>query len=275
MKQKKILFIGAGNMGSAIIHGIITNRVMQENTIAFFDPQETVRKKVAEKTGAQSLSVMDERVKEFDVLILAVKPQIFHHFSSDPAMCLLQNYLNENQIIVSIMAGVTIKKIQDFFKKTKKIIRVMPNTPAIIGKAMSVLSPSEEIAENELLFVKEIFQSIGETEVLAESLLDAVTGLSGSGPAFVMMFIEALTQGGILCGLSKNTAEKLAIQTVIGSCEMIGSTGKTVEELRHMVTSPGGTTIAGIAALEENQLRSGVIKAVKAAYNRSKELGKD
>lgn len=275
MKQKKILFIGAGNMGSAIIHGIITNRVMQENTIAFFDPQETVRKKVAEKTGAQSLSVMDERVKEFDVLILAVKPQIFYHFSSDPAMCLLQNYLNENQIIVSIMAGVTIKKIQDFFKKTKKIIRVMPNTPAIIGKAMSVLSPSEEIAENELLFVKEIFQSIGETEVLAESLLDAVTGLSGSGPAFVMMFIEALTQGGILCGLSKNTAEKLAIQTVIGSCEMIGSTGKTVEELRHMVTSPGGTTIAGIAALEENQLRSGVIKAVKAAYNRSKELGKD
>jgi pyrroline-5-carboxylate reductase len=150
----------------------------------------------------------------------------------------------------------------------------MPNTPALVGEAMSVLAKSNDVTTEELQIAKEIFESIGQVEVLPETALDAVTGLSGSGPAFVMMFIEALTQGGILCGLTKNTAEKLAIQTVLGSAKMASQTDTSVEQLRHAVTSPGGTTIAGVAALEENSFRNSVIKAVRAACLRSEELGK-
>ncbi|MBQ2294225.1 MAG: pyrroline-5-carboxylate reductase, partial [Spirochaetales bacterium] len=139
---------------------------------------------------------------------------------------------------------------------------------------MSVLAPSDEVSTEDVGVAKEIFESIGLVEVLSESALDAVTGLSGSGPAFVMMFIEALTQGGILCGLTKKTAEKLAVQTVLGSTKMAVESGLSVEELRHAVTSPGGTTIAGVAALEENGFRNSVIKAVRAACIRSEELGK-
>jgi pyrroline-5-carboxylate reductase len=273
MKKNKILFIGAGNMGSAIIKGLNQkNSLVHE--IYFYEPNECVRNTISTKLNANAISEINEEIANFDTVIFAVKPQVFRVFPTDKDMSKLAQFITGNQLVLSIMAGVSISTIQDFLPNAKKIIRVMPNTPALVGEAMSVLAKSNDVTTEELQIAKEIFESIGQVEVLPETALDAVTGLSGSGPAFVMMFIEALTQGGILCGLTKNTAEKLAIQTVLGSAKMASQTDTSVEQLRHAVTSPGGTTIAGVAALEENNFRNSVIKAVRAACLRSEELGK-
>lgn len=271
--KNKILFIGAGNMGSAIIKGL-NQKIDSANEIYFYEPQESVRNSVAAKLKATPITEINEKITDFDTVVFAVKPQVFRNFPKDKNMTNLADFVAEKQLILSIMAGISIESIKNFLTKAKKIVRIMPNTPALVGEAMSVLAPSDDVSEQDIEFTKEIFQSIGQVEVLPESSLDAVTGLSGSSPAFVMMFIEALTQGGILCGLTKKTAEKLAVQTVLGSAKMALETGVSTEELRHAVTSPGGTTIAGVAALEENNFRSAVIKAVRAACVRSQELGK-
>ena len=233
-----------------------------------------MRSEIAAKVNAKAVTQIDQKIADFDTIVFAVKPQVFRNFPKDEKMAHLSKFVTEKQLVLSIMAGIPIATITDFLLNAKKIIRIMPNTPALVGEAMSVLAPSNDVATEDIEFAKEIFESIGLVEVLSENALDAVTGLSGSGPAFVMMFVEALTQGGILCGLTKKTAEKLAIQTVLGSTKMASESGLSVEELRHAVTSPGGTTIAGVAALEENGFRNSVIKAVRAACIRSEELGK-
>ena len=273
MGKNKILFIGAGNMGSAIIKGL-NKKADFGYEIFFYEPEESVRSEIAAKLNAKAVTQIDEKIADFDTIVFAVKPQVFRNFPKDEKMAQLSKFVTEKQLVLSIMAGIPIATITDFLLNAKKIIRIMPNTPALVGEAMSVLAPSNDVATEDIEFAKEIFESIGQIEVLSENTLDAVTGLSGSGPAFVMMFIEALTQGGILCGLTKKTAEKLAIQTVLGSTKMAVESGLSVEELRHAVTSPGGTTIAGVAALEENGFRNSVIKAVRAACIRSEELGK-
>ena len=273
MGKNKILFIGAGNMGSAIIKGL-NKKADFGYEIFFYEPEESVRSEIAAKLNAKAVTQIDEKIADFDTIVFAVKPQVFRKFPKDEKMAQLSKFVTEKQLVLSIMAGIPIATITDFLLNAKKIIRIMPNTPALVGEAMSVLAPSNDVATEDIEFAKEIFESIGLVEVLSESALDAVTGLSGSGPAFVMMFVEALTQGGILCGLTKKTAEKLAIQTVLGSTKMAVESGLSVEELRHAVTSPGGTTIAGVAALEENGFRNSVIKAVRAACIRSEELGK-
>lgn len=273
MDDIRILFIGAGNMGQSIITGINEKKLISKKNIYFFEPQDAVREKIKNKLGVEALTEINESIKDFDMIVLSVKPQVFNGFKNDNIMSKLSDLTNKNQVIVSIMAGITIDKIQAFFHNSKQIVRIMPNTPALIGEGMSAIAPSENVSSENLDIVMKIFECIGCIEKVDEKMIDAVTGLSGSGPAFVMTFIEALTQGGVLCGLPKITAEKLAIQTVLGSALMASNGERSVEELRHMVTSPGGTTIAGIAALEENGFRNSVIKAVKSAYQRSKELG--
>ena len=273
MKENKILFIGAGNMGSAIIKGL-KQKTDFENNIYFYEPTENIRNEISAKLNIKAISEINKEIAEFDTIIFAVKPQVFRNFPTDKNMANLANFITEKQLVLSIMAGISISTINDFLTNAKKIVRIMPNTPALIGEAISVLAPSPDVLPDDLNLAKEIFECIGQVEILSENAMDSVTGLSGSGPAFVMMFIEALTQGGVLCGLTKKTAEKLAIQTVLGSAKMALETDSSVEELRHAVTSPGGTTIAGVAALEENNFRNSVIKAVRAACIRSEELGK-
>lgn len=273
MKENKILFIGAGNMGSAIIKGL-KQKTDFENNIYFYEPTENIRNEISAKLNIKAISEINKEITEFDTIIFAVKPQVFRNFPTDKNMANLANFITEKQLILSIMAGISISTINNFLTNAKKIVRIMPNTPALIGEAISVLAPSPDVLPDDLNLAKEIFECIGQVEILSENAMDSVTGLSGSGPAFVMMFIEALTQGGVLCGLTKKTAEKLAIQTVLGSAKMALETDSSVEELRHAVTSPGGTTIAGVAALEENNFRNSVIKAVRAACIRSEELGK-
>lgn len=269
----KILFLGAGNMGQAIIKGILSGNTFKAEDITVYEIDENTRKKAVDLYRIHSITDLKNNTVRFDAVIVAVKPQSFTTFETDTEISSLIAQLTSHTMIISIMAGVSIQTLKDKFKNCSRFIRVMPNTPALIGEGMSVLSFSEHIPKEMMEQAVSIFQSIGKTEILDEKYLDAVTGLSGSGPAFVFLFVESLIQGGILSGLAKPVAEKLAIQTVLGSVSMLDGS-RTIEEYRHMVTSPAGTTIEGIRTLEENNVRYAVMQAVKNASDRSKELGK-
>lgn len=266
----KLAIIGLGNMGQAILSGILKQNIMRpENIIAadkkFADSEFKVKDQFAEITlTADNQKAADEA----DYIILAVKPQIIKF--------VLEDIKNDaaNKIIISIAAGVKTELLFDYLGSTAKIVRVMPNTPALVGEGMSALYYSPKVEADEKVFVDKIFNSLGETVEVKESTMDAVTGLSGSGPAFVYIFIEALADAGVLNGLDRQTALKLAAQTVKGGAEMVLNTDSHPAELKDMVASPAGTTIAGIAELEDNAFRSAVIKAVKKAAQRSEELGK-
>ncbi len=271
--MSKILFVGAGNMGQAIINGMLSKGQYQKEDIAFYEIDPTIKKSVASKFGIASLEKLDTNLAQFDIIVVAVKPQVFKNFKNDRSMDGLVNFINKDCVVVSIMAGVTISELQSYFGNDKQIIRVMPNTPSLVGYGASVLSTSQAVSKQKIDIIKGIFLSIGIVEVVDERYLDAVTGLSGSGPAYVFIFIESLIQGGILCGLSKELSEKLAIQTVLGSAMMASHKDKSIEELRHMVTSPAGTTIEAISHLEKCGFRSGIIEAIRAATKRSIELG--
>ncbi len=267
----KILFIGAGNMGQAIIGGIVNKRLFASKDIYIYEINEETRKNVVNSYGVNACQKFDSSISKYDIIILAIKPQVFHAILEDDMMKNLGNFINENQLIVSIMAGVSIEKLSDFFGKKSPVIRIMPNTPALIGESMSVITPCSSVSSQQLDIVKNMFKAIGKIEVMEEKYIDAVTGLSGSGPAYVFTFIEAMIQGGVLCGLSKSVAQKLTIQTIIGASSMVNE-DNSAEELRHKVTSPGGTTIEGLAVLEKNKFRSAIIEAIRAAAMRSKEL---
>lgn len=267
----KILFFGAGNMGQSIINGIISKKLVTNNNIFFYEINPRLRQEVAKKYKINALEKIDEKIKDFDVIVLAVKPTIFLNFKKDDKMHKLAGLVKEHQVVVSIMAGVTIEEMQDFFVNDPQIIRTMPNTPALVGEAMTVICRDEKVTDASLTHVKNIFSSIGKVEVLEEKFLNAVTGLSGSGPAYVFMFIEALIQGGVLCGLPRDVSQRLIVQTVLGSAKMMDG-DKTVEELRHAVTTPGGTTIEALTILENNGFRGIVADAVRAATEKSRKL---
>ncbi|HNZ26863.1 MAG TPA: pyrroline-5-carboxylate reductase [Spirochaetota bacterium] len=269
--MKKILFIGSGNMGQAIIGGLIRSNTALPNDIYIYEVNSLTKEAAIKKFNVMEYADIDASLKEFDIIALAVKPQIFKNFDNDQTMNKLREFTTPNQTIISIMAGITIKKIQDFFGADRQIARAMPNTPALIGESMSAISFSKGFADEKKLFVENIFKGIGKIEIVDEALMNAVTGLSGSGPAYLFVFLEALIQGGVLSGLSSQTAEKLAVQTVYGSIKMVGG-DKTIEELRQMVTSPGGTTINGLSVLEKNSFRSAVMQAVKKGTDIAKEL---
>ncbi len=267
----KTLFIGAGNMAQAIISGIIKKGIMKNEEISVYEINRETCEKVSADYKINIINKLDGEISGFDLVFLAVKPQSFSGFITDDEMKKLPALIKKEAVVVSIMAGITIEKLGAFFGNETVIIRVMPNTPALVLQAMSAISGSKNANEKQLNAVKTIFEAVGKAEIMDEKMLDAVTALSGSGPAYVFTFIEALTQAGVLCGLSKQVSENLAVQTIIGSCLMIGP-DNPVESLRHRVTSPAGTTIEGIAVLEKQGFRSAVIEAVRAAFNRSKEL---
>ncbi|TAF68360.1 MAG: pyrroline-5-carboxylate reductase, partial [Oscillatoriales cyanobacterium] len=216
-----------------------------------------------------------------EVLFLAIKPQIFEKVALELAVGIDRQQANNGETansqpeaaIVSILAGVPLSKLEAAFPG-RVVLRVMPNTPATVGAGMSAIAPGKLVQPADLELVKRIFEAVGEVVEVPESMLDAVTGLSGSGPGYVAIFIEALTDGGVCAGLPRAIASQLAIQTVFGTAKLLQETGMHPAELKDRVTSPGGTTIAGIAKLESSGFRSAAIEAVKAACLRSQELGK-
>jgi pyrroline-5-carboxylate reductase len=237
--------------------------------IGYFDPVEQAGREFGQAVGAATAKRTNREVVEAaDIVFLAVKPQ-----SMPTVFAELAGALGPQKLAVSIAAGVTVAKLMEGLK-TERVVRVMPNTPALVGQGASAyaLGPGTTSADGEL--VKQLMASVGRAFQVDEKLLDAVTGLSGSGPAFVYVMIEALSDAGVKMGLTRDVATALAAQTVRGSAEMVLATGEHPAVLKDKVASPGGTTIAGLAALESHGLRAALIAAVEAATKRSQELGR-
>ena len=268
-KLKKIGFIGAGQMAKALAIGIAKSKQDGVEFI-FSDPSDAASQSfeelisphssVARATDNQSL------IDGSEIVFLAVKPQ-FLASALDGL-----SFETSSPLVVSIAAGVEIFQLQRM-TKSERIIRVMPNTPCLIGQGACAMTPGEAVSESDAAVVEGFLGLVGKVVTIQESLMDSVTGLSGSGPAYVFSFIEALVDGAVMTGMSRQTARELAIQTVIGAAMMVEQTGEHTAVLRDRVTSPGGTTIAGLKALEENAFRDGVMSAVQAATERSMELG--
>lgn len=269
MKNKKITFIGAGNMGGAILSGIINKKIVQASNITVFDTNITKMEKFKEKYKVNIQKDVYLAVKEADIVILAVKPNVIESVLQN-----ISDSLKETVILVSIAAGVSINNIEKNTFENIKIARIMPNTPAMVGEAMSSVSVNDKVTEEETDLVLEMFNNLGKAELLPESFIDVVTGLSGSGPAYVYMFIEALADGAVVEGMPRDKAYKFAAQTVLGAAKMVLETGIHPGELKDMVTSPGGTTIEAVKSLEFNGLRSSIIEAVGVATQKSRAMKK-
>lgn len=266
----KLAIIGLGNMGQAILSGILNTKILEADQIIAAD-KKFANPNFEIEEDFKEINITDdnkEAVQKADYIILAVKPQIIEFVLEDIKDAA------DSKIIISIAAGVNTRFLNQYFKAAAKIIRVMPNTPALVAEGMSAIYYSAAVEAEEKSFVEKIFNSLGKTTEVKEDEMDAVTGLSGSGPAFVYIFIEALSDAGVLKGLDRKTAVKLAAQTLKGGAEMVLNSGMHPAELKDMVCSPAGTTIAGVAELEKGSFRSAVIKAVKKAAERSEELGK-
>ncbi|NJK74264.1 MAG: pyrroline-5-carboxylate reductase [Microcoleus sp. SU_5_6] len=281
MTMIKFGTIGGGVMGEALLSRLIAQKIYLPSEILVSEPQLQRREFLMEKYGINTTANNLEVVSATEVLFLAIKPQVFEAVALELAVAGegKQQHNGETAdreseaVVVSILAGVPLSKLEVAFPG-RAMVRVMPNTPATVGAGMSAIAPGKFVQPAHLELVKDIFRAVGEVVEVPESMLDAVTGLSGSGPGYVAIFIEALTDGGVCAGLPRAIASQLALQTVLGTAKLLQETGMHPAELKDRVTSPGGTTIAGIAKLESNGFRSSAIEAVKAAYLRSQELGK-
>lgn len=255
--------IGCGKMGQALTEGAIRAGILSPQTLFLYDPIAEAVNSLSEKSGGTACSSLSELCSQCDTLLICVKPaQVTEVLSS----------LSSPALVLSIAAGITIKQMESA-SSAARIIRVMPNTPALVGTGAAAYALGSGVTSEDETFTKNLLESVGIAERVSESLMDAITGLSGSGPAYVYTMIEALADGGLLEGLPREQALRLATQTVLGGAQMVAETGLLPAELRDRVTSPGGTTIAGLAALEEGNFRSTVIKAISRATSRSKELG--
>ncbi|WP_338449783.1 pyrroline-5-carboxylate reductase [Niallia oryzisoli] len=265
--SRTIGFVGAGNMGKAIMNGIIKAGIASPQDIVVYDVYPPSLDAVQTELGVTTTSNEKEVVQKADIIILAVKPN-----NIAEVLTTIKEDISADKIIVSIAAGVTLERLSANVPEKTKIVRVMPNTPALVGEGMSALSCNAYVTKEEQAELLAIFRSFGEAEVVGDYLMDVVTGLSGSGPAFVYMFIEALADGAVAEGLSRANAYKFAAQTVLGSAKVVLETGKHPGELKDMVSSPGGTTIAGVKSLENDRFRAAVINAVVAATEKSRTL---
>ncbi|MGK7932225.1 MAG: pyrroline-5-carboxylate reductase [Microcystaceae cyanobacterium] len=261
--------IGGGVMAEAILTRLLADQLYPANTLLVSEPQAPRREFLAQSYGVKVTDNNQEALQATEALLLAIKPQILDKVASQLTLDGLENY----PLILSILAGTPLNRLETAFPNFP-VIRVMPNTPATVGAGMTAIASGTQVQSSHLTLATSLFEAVGEVVEVPESLMDGVTGLSGSGPAFVALMIEALSDGGVASGLPRAIATKLAIQTVLGTATLIKETGLHPGQLKDNVTSPGGTTIAGVAKLEEKGFRSAVIEAVKMAYRRSQELGK-
>ncbi len=266
---KKIGIIGSGNMGEILIRGLITAGVVTREDIIASDVLEDRIEHIAATYGVKTTADNVELVREATILIVAVKPQNIAQALGDIA-----HMITPDHLVISIAAGISTQRISQLFHKDIRVIRVMPNAPASVLEGMSALCPGKHALPEDLERAVSIFQSVGKTVVLRnEDLMDTVTGLSGSGPAFIFLTIEALSDAGVQLGLQRRDASLLAAQTVLGAAKMFLETGAHPGELKDLVATPGGTTFAGLKALEKGNFRATIMEAVEAAAIRSRELG--
>ncbi len=263
----KLGMIGGGMMGEALISRIVVNGTYSGREIRVSDPVEARRTFLATQYGIGVTGANPEVAIAQEVIVLAIKPQIFS--SVVPSLATL---IPDSSVVVSILAGTSLTQLEAALPG-KAVIRAMPNTPAQVGAGVTAIASGQHVKPAQLANARAILESVGSVVEVPESMMDAVTGLSGSGPGYIALVIEALADGGVASGLPRAIAMQLAIETVLGTAKLLKETGLHPGELKDRVTSPGGTTIAGVAALEARGLRSALIESVKAATARSKELG--
>jgi pyrroline-5-carboxylate reductase len=266
---KKIGFIGAGNMATALIKGILKSELVSPDSIYASDLDleklDNMKNEYAINTVYKDNAKI---VSDVDIVILSVKPQIMDRILKE-----ITNSLTKDKLIISVAAGISSEFIEQITEKDLKIIRSMPNTPALVLKGATAISAGSHASEDDVRLAYEIFNAVGVVAIVDEMQMDAVTGLSGSGPAYIFMIIEALSDAGVKMGLSRQVAMKLAAQTVMGAAKLQIDTDMHPGRLKDMVTSPGGTAIAGLHTLEQGGIRTTLINAVESATLRSKELG--
>ncbi len=266
--QRSVGFLGAGNMAAALIRGLCAVRKEGAGILCASDPKPDRLEALAAEHGIQTTADNLELVAQCDVVVLSVKPQII-----DRVCMQIAPALEPRHLVVSVAAGVPVRALEASLPAGTRVVRSMPNTPATVLAGATAIAAGTHASEADMALARSMFESVGRVVALEENLLDAVTGLSGSGPAYVMLIIEALADGGVKVGLHRDTALLLAAQTVFGSAKLLLETGEHPGRLKDMVTSPGGTAIAGLHTLESGGLRRTLIDAVETASNRSIELG--
>jgi pyrroline-5-carboxylate reductase len=267
LKSKKIAIIGGGKMGSIIAQGLIVNKIIPAKNIIVTDI-DAARLKFLRSSMKLKVSQNNEKaVKSADIIILAVKPQ-----NMAATLKEISTSIDKSKMVISIAAGITTNFIEKSLAKGVRIVRVMPNTPALVGEGATAVAKGSCAKDTDIKLTRAIFNALGVSVEIKETMMDAVTGLSGSGPAYFFLIIEALIDAGLKTGLSRDLAKQLAVQTMLGAARLCIESDKEPAQLREMVTSPNGTTFAGLKVMEENNIRAIIISAVEAATKRSKEL---
>jgi pyrroline-5-carboxylate reductase len=261
-------FLGAGKMATALAKGFIQAGLVSAGKVWASDPAAGAREHFAKDTGANTKASNLEVVKAASVVFLAVKPQ-----QVAEALAEIRGAFTGKHLLISIAAGVPLAKLEGALPEGARVIRVMPNTPATVGASATAFAPGKSATSEDAALAQKLFSAVGLAFAVKESLLDAVTGLSGSGPAYAFLIIEALSDGGVAAGLPRDISTRLAAQTLLGSARMALETGLHPGALKDMVTSPGGTTIEGVHELEKGGVRAALMSAVRAAADKSKKLG--
>ncbi|PID40321.1 MAG: pyrroline-5-carboxylate reductase [Proteobacteria bacterium] len=269
LNNKKIGMIGTGNMGQALIDGLIGSGAAQACNIICSDASERQLEIIREKFDIQTTTDNIAVVNAAEIIIYAIKPQIMSAVLKETA-----DHLDMNKLVISIAAGVPMAAIESLLNKDLRLIRVMPNVAVAVKEGATAVAAGGQATQEDIQLAMAIFDSVGKSIFLKENdLMDAITGLSGSGPAYIFMIVDALADGGVKMGLSRKDARILASQTILGAAKLLLETQSHPGELKDAVTSPGGTTIAGLHTLEKGGLRTALIDAVETATNRSRELG--
>jgi pyrroline-5-carboxylate reductase len=268
MITKTIGFVGAGNMAGALIDGLLHSGLVEPSRLIASDVRQERLQELREKSHIQTTSDNHHLIRESQVIVLSVKPQVL-----DRVLKAVATDMQPDTLVISIAAGVSINSIESRLPPGARVVRTMPNTPAIVLAGATAISAGTHATEADLAISCQLFEAVGRVTVLEENLLDAVTGLSGSGPAYIMVMIEAMADGGVKMGLHRQTALMLAAQTVFGAAKLLLETKAHPGQIKDMVASPAGTTIAGLHTLEGGGVRKTLIDAVEAATKRSIELG--
>lgn len=265
---KTIAFLGAGNMAEALVKGLLRAGTALASEIICSELRAERRDELAKRYGVRTVAGNDEAAEAADIVLLSVKPQVMDLLLEEIAPA-----IDHKKLVISIAAGIPISAISRKLGAGVRIVRTMPNTPALVGAGATALARGAHATEADLAQARALFEAVGIAVVVDEHLLDAVTGLSGSGPAYVYLAVEALADGGVKMGLARPVAMALAAQTVMGAAKLVLESGEHPGRLKDQVTSPGGTAIAGVHALEVGGLRASLMAAVEAATRRSHELG--
>ncbi|MDA8211077.1 MAG: pyrroline-5-carboxylate reductase [Clostridia bacterium] len=267
LNGKSIGFIGAGAMAGALLSGLVKAKLVNPENLFASDIHKEQLERLASKLGINTCSANKELVGKVDIVLLAVKPQVMAEVLEE-----IRTVAKPDQLFISIAAGITITFLETFLASPVPVVRVMPNTPSLVGEGAAAIALGGHATQEHEGLATAIFGAVGKAVTVKENLLDSVTGLSGSGPAYVYIMLEALSDAGVRVGLPRDIATTLAAQTVLGAAKMVLETGEHPGKLKDMVTTPGGTTIAGLHALEEGGLRAALINGVMAAARRAQEM---